>query len=109
MQRYGITGLNERPRRPKSFRKSTTPWNTVIRIVQLRKQYPSWSKYKIQALLKREGIKASASTVGRVLKRRNLINKKASQKRRKAALSPKARFPRGLRISEPGDMIQSVR
>lgn len=69
-------------------------------------EYPTWSKYKIRVLLKREGIEVSASTIGRILKRRNLINKKLSKKRRKAALRPKARFPRGLKISEPGDMIQ---
>lgn len=105
-RQYGITGLNEQSRRPKNVRKPTTSWNTVIRIVQLRNQYPAWSKHKIRALLKREGIQTSDSTVGRVLKRRNLIDKKASKKRKKAALHPKARFPRGLRISEPGDLIQ---
>ena len=103
---YGIVGLNEHSRKPKNVRKPTTSWNTVIRVVQLRKQYPAWSKYKIKALLARENIQASASTVARILRRRNLINKKASQKRRKAALRPRARFPRGLRISEPGDMVQ---
>jgi transposase InsO family protein len=105
-KRYGVVGLNEESRKPKKLREPTTTWNTVIRIVQLRKQYPVWSKYKIRALLEREGIKISASTIGRVLKRRCLINKKVSRKRRKAALRPKARFPRGLRISEAGDMIQ---
>ena len=105
-KQYGVTGLNENSRKPKHLRQPTTPWNTVTRIVQLRKQYPAWSKYKIRALLSREGIQVSASTVGRVLKRRGLINLKISKKRRKAALCPKARFPRGLRISEPGDMIQ---
>ena len=105
-KRYGVIGLNEESRKPKNLRQPTTSWNAVIRIVQLRKQYPAWSKYKIKALLEREGIKVSASTVGRALRRRNLINKKMSQRRRKAALRPKARFPRGLRISQAGDMIQ---
>lgn len=103
---YGIIGLNEHSRKPKNVRKPTTSWNIIIRTVQLRKQYPVWSKCKLQALLKREGIQTSASTVGRILRRRNLIDKKVSKKRRKAALSPKTRFPRGLRISEPGDMVQ---
>jgi len=105
-KRYGVVGLNEESRKPKQLRQPTTSWNTVIRIVQLRKQYPVWSKYKLRALLAREGILVSVSTVGRVLKRRGLINLKISKKRRKAALRPKARFPRGLRISQPGDMIQ---
>jgi len=106
LKQYGITGLNEESRKPKQLRQPTTSWNMVIKIVQLRKQYPVWSKYKLRVLLAREGILVSASTVGRVLKRRGLINLKISKKRRKAALHPKARFPRGLRISQAGDMVQ---
>lgn len=105
-KQYGILGLNENSRKPKHLRQPTTSWNVVIRTVQLRKQYPAWSKYKIRALLSREGIQVSASTIGRVLKRRGLINEKVSRKRRKATLHPKARFPRGLSISQPGDMVQ---
>jgi len=103
---YGLLGLNERSRKPKNVRKPTTFSNVVARAVQLRKQYPAWSKYKIRVLLEREDLQVSASAVGRIFKRRGLINKKISQKRRRVALSPKARFPRGLRISEAGDMVQ---
>lgn len=103
---YGLMGLNERSRRPNRVREPTTPWRTIIRIIQLRKQYPAWSKYKIRALLAREGIRVSASTVGRILKRKGLIATRVSRKRRRAALRPKARFPRGMRITEAGDMIQ---
>lgn len=109
LQRFtkqGITGFNEYSRRPKNLRKPTTSWNVVKRTVELRNQYPAWSKHKIKVLLGREGIRVSTSTVGRILKRKRLINPKASKKRRKAALRPRARFPRGLRISEAGDMIQ---
>lgn len=103
---YGPIGLNERSRRPKKTRDPTTSWNIVIRTVQLRKQYPTWSKYKIKALLERENIQVSVSTVGRILKRRGLIDKKISLKRKISALRPKARFPKGLSISQPGDMVQ---
>jgi transposase InsO family protein len=105
-RKQGITGFNEYSRRPKHVRKPTTPWNVVKRTVELRQQYPAWSKHKIRVLLKREGIIVSTSTVGRILKRTGLINPKASKRRKKAALCPRARFPRGLRIHEPGDMIQ---
>jgi len=105
-QRTGLVGLNETSRRPKRFRQPTTSGNTLCRVVQLRKQYPVWSKYKIQALLREEGIVISASTVGRILKRRNLIDRKKSRKRQKAAFHPRTRFPRGFRITEPGDMVQ---
>lgn len=105
-KRQGITGFNEYSRRPKHLRKPTAPWTIVQRVVELRMQYPAWSKHKIRALLQREGIVTSVSTVGRILKRKGLINPKASKKRRKAALHPRARFPHGMRIHEAGDMIQ---
>lgn len=103
---YGLLGLNEHSRKPRNVRKPTISSSIVVRTIQLRKQYPAWSKYKIKVLLEREELPISASAVGRIFKRRGLINKKMSQKRRKAAISPKARFPRGLRISEAGDMVQ---
>src|SRR3989344_2445189 len=102
----GIAGLNDRSHRPKHLRTMVTPWETVMAVVEFRKQYPAWSKYKIKTLIARKGIQISASTVGRILKRRGLINQKLSCKRKRAALNPKARFPRGLKISNPGDLIQ---
>ena len=104
--RLGIIGLNEQSRRPKRVRKPTTSREIVSETVGLRKQYPAWSKYKIRKMLERKGLITSASTVGRILKRRGLIDKKTSIKRRRAALCPKARFPKGLKISSPGDMVQ---
>ena len=104
--RLGVVGLNEQSRRPKNVRKPTVSWQIVSEVVTLRKQYPAWSKYKIHKLLEGKGLITSASTVGRIFKRKGLINKKVSQRRRKAALRPRARFPRGFKISSPGDMIQ---
>lgn len=102
----GLLGLNEKSKRPKKTRVPAITPDVVVKIVKLRKQYPAWGKEKIAALLNKEGITISASTVGRVLKRRGLIDKKKSAKRRKAALHPKARFPYGFKVSSPGDMIQ---
>lgn len=106
VKQSGPVGLNDRSHRPRQVRQPTTPWETVMATVKLRQQYPAWSKYKIRVLLAREGVAVSASTVGRILKRRGLINKRISQKRRRSALHPKARFPKGLRISKPGGMVQ---
>jgi transposase InsO family protein len=105
-ERMGVIGLNEYSRKPKNARRPATPWSIVSRVVELRKQYPAWSKHKLAAILKREGLIASASTVGRVLKRKGLIDKKISAKRKRSALHPKARFPKGLRINQEGQMIQ---
>lgn len=101
-----LYGLNEKSRRPQHCRRPETSSDIVVKIMKLRKKYPAWSKYKIRKLLMDGGIVISASTVGRVLKRRGLINKKKSEKRRKAALRPKTRFPRGYAISRAGDLVQ---
>jgi transposase InsO family protein len=105
-KKLGLLGLNELSKKPKRNRVPTTPWPVVARIVQLRKQYPAWSKYKLAAICTREGLKVCASAAGRILKRKGLINKKVSAKRRKSALRPKNRFPRGMRINHEGQMVQ---
>jgi transposase InsO family protein len=105
-KRVGVIGLNEYSRRPKNIRRPVTPWPVVARTVELRKQYPAWSKHKLAAIMKREGLVVSESTVGRILKRKGLIDKKISRKKRASALHPKARFPKGLRINQEGQMIQ---
>ncbi len=48
----------------------------------------------------------SASTIGRVLKRKDLIKEKISKKRSGAAKNPRKRFPKGFKIAFSGDMIQ---
>ena len=102
----GVAALNDQSHRPKHLRTMTTSWTTVMAVVELRKQYPAWSKYKIKTLLAQKDLQVSASTVGRIFKKRGLISQRVSTKRKKAALSPKARFPKGLKISNPGDLIQ---
>src|SRR3989344_9543355 len=98
VEKFGLLGLNESSRKPKRSRLPATPWPIVARIVALRKQYPAWSKHKLAAILKREGMICSESTAGRILKRKGLIDKKISKKKRKSALHPRMRFPKGLRI-----------
>ncbi len=105
-KKFGVIGLNEQSTKPKNVRRPASPWPVVSRVVELRKKYPAWSKHKLAAILKREGLVASASTVGRILKRKGLIDKKISKKKRRSALHPKARFPKGLRINCEGQMIQ---
>lgn len=105
--KFGIAGLNDKSHRPKKLRTMVTSWLIINEIVKLRKQYPAWSKYKIKRILKRDKeIIVSASTVGRVLKKKGLIDKKISRKRRKAAKHPRKRFPKGFKIHCEGDMVQ---
>lgn len=104
--RVGMLALNDRSHKPKNVRQQTTDWKIVNEIVKTRKEYPAWSKYKIQVILKRKNMFVSASTIGRVLKRKCLIDKKISKKKSKAAKNPKQRYPRGFRITCAGDMVQ---
>src|SRR3989338_7541645 len=104
--KIGMIALNNKSHRPKNVRQSTTGWKTVDEIVKIRKEYPAWSKWKIRSILERRGVFVSVSTIGRVLKRKGLINKRVSAKKSKAAKSPKQRYPRGFRIICAGDIVQ---
>lgn len=106
LRKEGLVGLNDKSHRPKNPRKPTTNWKIISEIVKIRKKYPAWSKYKIKPLLNKMDIKVSESTIGRTLKRKGFINKKISKERSRSAKSPKARFPRGFKVSCPGDMVQ---
>jgi len=104
--RVGMLALNDKSHKPKNVRQQTTDWEIVDEIVKTRKEYPAWSKYKIQTILKRKNMFTSASTIGRILKRKCLIDKKVSKKKSKAAKNPKQRYPRGFKIACAGDMVQ---
>lgn len=101
----GMTGLNNKSCRPKRVRQPTTSPDVLVRTVQLRKQY-GWSKHKLTPMLNKEGYDVSVSTVGRIIKRRGLVNPKISHKRYKAAMPPKHKHPKGLKIACPGDLVQ---
>lgn len=105
-QARGVLSLNDRSKRPLRLRTPTVSPDIVVRVCTLRRQYPAWSKHKIHALLAQDGVRVSVSTVGRILKRRGFIHPKASQRRKRAALKPKRRFPKGMKINVPGQMIQ---
>lgn len=106
LAQLGPRGLNDESHRPKHLRQPIVSREIVSEAVKIRKQYPAWSKYKIQAIMKQEQLIVSASTIGRILKRKGLINKKISIKRQKAAKNPRRRFPHGFKVSCPGDMVQ---
>lgn len=106
LDKAGPRSLNDLSHRPKRLRQPTTAWKIVSEVVQTRQQYPAWSKYKIKAILERQQISVSASTIGRILKRKGFISKRISEKRQKAAKHPRKRFPHGFRIHNAGDMVQ---
>ncbi|HZX11538.1 MAG TPA: helix-turn-helix domain-containing protein [Acidobacteriota bacterium] len=113
--RYDLTTLEERSRKPHKVRQPETPEEIQERIRELRNRYPRWGKDKLVVLLRREGIKISASTVGRVinrLKKRGLlvepVNAALAKRARKRGWKPRyaIRKPKGYKIQGPGDLVE---
>ena len=112
---YDLTTLESSSSRPHHVRQVQTPAVVVERILKLRGQYPRWGKDKLEVLLQREGLKVSASTVGRTLKRlkeRGLLTEplnvrlaKAARKRRRKPRYA-IRMPNGYPVEAPGDLVQ---
>lgn len=106
-----LLSLEGRKRGPRfHFRQSTTPSQTVELIVSLRRKYPFWSKYKLQKILSRDyQIRTSASTIGRILKRKGLINQEIKKRLRKRKASRIKRLKANLKIKDlfPGSLVQA--
>lgn len=67
----GITGLENKSRKPNTFHKTSD--DIIQRIIEIRKEYECSDKL-IQALLKKEGIQISNRTVYNTIKLNGLIN-----------------------------------
>lgn len=112
---YDLSTLESRSSRPLRRRKPQTLPEVEDRIKRLRRQYPRWGKDKLMILLSKEGIRVSASTVGRVIKRlkecgilkepiNDAIVKAARKRRRKPRYA--IRKPKGYKIEAPGDLVE---
>lgn len=109
---YYLPSLEDRPRKPKRFRQSKLPTETVWLAKQLRTRYPYYSKYKLAVILRRDhGVVLSASTVGRIIKKYNLFFKPKYPAKKKRYASRKAierkHLPPDYAIAHPGDLIES--
>ena len=105
----GLEGLESISRRPYRVRQPEIAVKIQNKIESIRNQYPAWSKYKIAVILERDyEIKVSASSVGRILLRRNKIEKSESRRRKRAAKRKRLRTSRELllNIREPGDLVE---
>lgn len=110
-----LTTLEAESRRPRHVRQPLTPARVQGRILELRNKYPRWGKDKLVVLLRREGIRISTSTVGRVMKRLKArgvlvepVNVRQAQEARKRRRRPRyaIRKPEGYRVTAPGDLVQ---
>jgi len=112
---YDLTTLEEESRRPRVLRRSETPVKVIERILELRQEYPRWSRDKLAVLLQREGISISGSTVGREMKKlkaRGLLvepeNVRQAKLARKRRRKPRyaVRKPKGYKVEAPGDLVE---
>lgn len=100
-----------RSRRPRRVRQPQTPPEVVERIRALREAQPRWGKEKLAVLLRREGIRISPSTIGRILTRlkaRGALREPRARRRSRAwRRRPHAqRVPQGYLVRAPGDLVQ---
>ncbi len=112
---HDLTTLEAESRRPHRVRKPMTPLSVEDRVLELRTKYPRWGKDKLAVMLRKEGLEASASTVGRVMKRLRQrgvlvepLNIRLAREARKRRRKPRyaIRKPEGYRVTAPGDLVQ---
>jgi len=110
---HDITSLEDSSRRPQRLRQPRWSPELVAGVRRLRERYPRWGKEKLVVLLGREGVKASASTVGRILaylKGRGLlwepIRRAISCRRRRPQRPFATRKPKDYQAQAPGDLVE---
>jgi len=104
-------------RRPHKVRKPAWTPTLAKAVEDLRADNPMYGKRKLAALLRREGVAVSTSTVGRILRRlmdRGVITPVPTLRRNPAArrihLNATQRYarrlPKGLKPTRPGELVQ---
>jgi len=101
--------LESKSKKPKQFRTSKMHIEFGKQVRHVRTQYPTWSKYKIGAYLRQQGLDISDSSVGYILKKKGLINQNLSKKRKrsyKKSLNIIRIRNANIRIDKPGALVQ---
>ena len=104
-------------RRPHRCRKPSFAPALVQAVEELRADNPMWGKRKLAALLRREGVVVSTSSVGRILRKlmdKGVVTPVPTLRRNPAArrirLNARQRYarrlPKGLKPSSPGEIVQ---
>jgi len=113
----GLSGLAPGNRRPHNMRKPEERAELKKLVLQLRTENPLWGKAPIRAVIGRDfGIKASESTVGRILKSlvatgkvrpvRFYQGKIRITKKRTFLLDHVHRWRYGMKATRPGELVQ---
>jgi transposase InsO family protein len=107
-----LSSLDDRPSRPRRWRRPTWTEAEILAVRQLRERYPFWGKMKLVVLLLRQGLALSASRVGRILaylKRSRQLKeplRRTSAHRRPWKRQYATRKPRSYVALAPGDIVQ---
>jgi putative transposase len=116
LKRYDCTNLStleDRSRAPTRRRRPTWSPELVLRVQQLREEFPRWGKDKLVVLLRNQGQTCSTSMVGRMLTdlraRRVLKEPLLAGVSARKRLTPRpyaTRKPKASVASQPGDIVQ---
>jgi putative transposase len=109
--------LEPKSRRPHRVRQKTWTPALMRAVERIRSDNPMWGKEKIFVLLTREGIAASVSMVGRILKslmERGVVTPIPTLRRRPGGRRFRIigqtrhakRLPKGMRATRPGELVQ---
>jgi len=107
--RHNLYKLQNKSRRPKRVRCSRLFISYREQVKSIRLKYPTWSKYKIGAVLREQGVNISNSSVGYILKKLGMINKKIARKRRLAVRRNQHKIrikDADIQFRKPGDLVQ---
>lgn len=98
---WDLRSLEEKSRKPRSSPKRISKV-IELRVCLLKREHPRWGMAKMALLLKKkEGISLSAMTVWRICKKRSLIMRYKTRKRK----SPKPRI-NWAEVHIPGDLLE---
>jgi len=105
----GLAGLEPKSRRPRRVRQPQTPIAVVLRIQELREQYPRWGREKLRVLLGRDGIILCGKSIDRVihrLKARGVLREPPRPRRVARWHQERLRRPPDLVVDHPGALVQ---
>lgn len=118
LEEQDLAGLKPKSRKPRKLRRKVH-WkpDVLIRIERLRKQNPTWGRWRIGQRLHREGYTLSERTVGRILSYLErsgrvepvsafLARNRKARLRRKSQRPYARRKPAEYTALRPGDLVQ---
>lgn len=109
---FDLASLEDRSSRPRTVRRRTWTTAEVLAVQRLRETFSRWGKEKLAVLLLRDGLKLSASRVGRILrylKGRGLLReplRRSLAHRRQWKRQYARRKPKSYEAKAPGDIVQ---